>query len=190
MMATAMLVSLVLAVLIYAPAGFVLSRMAAPIEYGADVEPFRRLDVILVNRWAYALTAPHRGEVVLYSPMSTSRLSDGNQFGHVQHRFEENEIIDRLIGLPRDRIVWDSGTLSINGTPVDWKPLIPERLPKHLDLTVPEGLYMVLPTTSVGAARAGESVTFWRYGGLVPVGDILGRPYLRVSPLSRFWLIR
>ena len=56
MMATAALVSLVLAVLIYFPAGQLLMRVAAPIEFATDTDLFKRLDVVLVNRWAFALT--------------------------------------------------------------------------------------------------------------------------------------
>jgi hypothetical protein len=190
MMATAMFVSLALAVLIYAPAGFLLSRMAAPIEFAHDAEPFRLYDVVLVNRWAYALTSPGRGAVVVYSPLSLSRVGYGDQFGHVRYAFEENELIDRVVGLPGDHVVWDAGKLAINGAAVDWKPLIAERLPAHLDLTVPADRYLILPTTSGRAMAAGGSETFWRSSSMIPVRDILGRAYLRISPLSRLWLIR
>src|SRR5262249_6605827 len=73
MMATAALVALVLAVLVYIPAGQLLMRVAAPIEFAADAPPFARSDVVLVNRWAYALTEPRRGDVILRSPENSSR---------------------------------------------------------------------------------------------------------------------
>ena len=71
MMAMAVVVSLVLAVLIYGPAGWSLTRVAAPIEYPYDAPPFQRSDVVLINRWAYALTAPRRGDVVRFSSSNT-----------------------------------------------------------------------------------------------------------------------
>jgi signal peptidase I len=190
MMATSALVSLLLAVFIYVPAGLLLTRVAAPFEFAGDAAPFQRLDVVLVNRWAYALWAPPRGDVVQFSPMNTSRLTDGNPGSHWRYAFEENEIIDRLIGLPGDHVVWDAGKLSVNGKQVEWKPLLPERLPGHLDVTVPRDRWLIFPTTSVAAVRAGGSETFWRNAGQVPVADITGRAYLRASPISRFWLIR
>jgi signal peptidase I len=190
MMATALVVSLVLGLFIYAPAGFALAHMAAPVDYGVDAEPFHRFDVVLVNQWAYGLTAPRRGEVVAIRPSNPSRVNLGYRFGHAQEVVLENELIDRLVGLPGDHVVWDSGVLSINGTPVSWKPLEPGRLPSHLDLTVPAEHYLILPSTSLAAVRSGGAETFWRYAGLFTAGEILGRAYLRVSPLSRFWFIR
>jgi signal peptidase I len=189
MMATAALVSLVLAVLIYAPAGWLLMHVAEPIEYAANAAMFERFDVVLVNRWAYALTAPRRGDVVRFSPLNTSRIAASYQVPGIRVAFEENEVIDRLIGLPGDRVVWDATKLSINGTPVSWKPLLPERLPRYLDLTVPKDRYLILPTTSVGAVRSGGAESFWKDASLIPERDILGRAYLRVSPISRFWFI-
>src|SRR5579864_3406905 len=61
MMATAAVVSLVLAVLFYVPAGQLLTRIAAPISFEDDAPPFERADVVLVNHWAYALSPPRRG---------------------------------------------------------------------------------------------------------------------------------
>ena len=109
--------------------------------------------------------------------------------GHVRFAYEENQLIDRLIGLPGDKVVWDKGTLSVNGTTVSWKPLLFERLPSHLEITVPEDRYLILPTTSAAATRRGR-LSFWKEAGLIPREDILGGAYLRSSPLSRLWFIR
>jgi signal peptidase I len=192
MMATACMASLVLASLIYAPAGWLLAyRLAAPIEYAHESPPFRRGDVVLINRWAYALTTPRRGAVVQFRPNVAGRVADPNQRAfHTRWAYEENELIDRLVGLPGDRVVWDGGKLAINGTPVSWRPLLPERLPPHLDITVPAGRYLILPTTSVAATNAGGGQSYWEFAGLFPGDDILGAAYLRVAPLSRAWLIR
>jgi len=191
MMAMAALVSLALAVLIYVPAGQLLMRIAAPIEYAADSPPFQRLDVVLVNHWAYALSAPRRGDVVLFSPINTTRVATGFQAINYRLAFEENQLIDRLVGLPGDRVVWDGGQLSVNnGKAVSWKPLLSERLPEHLDITVPNDRYLILPTTSVGAIRFGGAESFWKSASLIPRNDILGGVYLRLSPISRLWFIR
>jgi signal peptidase I len=191
MMAMAALVSLALAVLFYYPAGQLLMRVAEPIAFATDSPPFKRLDMVLVNRWAFALTAPRRGEVVAFSPLNTSRVRPpANQPPFMRLVYEENQLIDRLIGLPGDRVVWDGGKLSINGTAVSWKPLLFERLPKHLEISVPQGRYLILPTTSAGADNNGGAESFWKTAGLIPEGDILGGAYLRSSPLSRFWFIR
>jgi signal peptidase I len=167
-----------------------LMRIARPIEYAADSPPFERSDVVLVNDWAYALRSPRRGDVVLFSPINTTRVVTGFQALFFRVAFEENQLIDRLVGLPGDRVVWDGGRLSVNGKAVSWKPLLSERLPEHLDITVPNDRYLILPTTSVGAIRAGGAESFWKFASLIPRNDILGGVYLRLSPISRLWFIR
>ena len=139
MMATAAFVFAGLSLLIYFPAGQVLMRMAAPIEYATDVPPFQRLDVVLVNHWAFALSDPRRGDVVLFSSDLVEPARGRTAILAFRFAFEENQVIDRLIGLPGDRVVWDGGKLTVNGTEVSWKPLLPERLPRHLDVKRPEG---------------------------------------------------
>jgi signal peptidase I len=176
-------------VLVYIPAGQLLIRVAAPIEFSIDTPPFKRLDVVLVNRWAFAVSSPRRGDVVLFSPLNTSRLRVADyQLAHAWFAFEENQLIDRLIALAGDHVVWDKGTLTVNGAPVTWKPLLFERLPPHLEITVPADRYLIWPTTSA-AASAGP-MPFWKDGSLIPGGDILGGVYLRSNPLSRWWFIR
>lgn len=190
MMVTTLLVSLILAVLVYVPAGQVLARVAAPIQYRYDAPPFERYDVVLINQWAYALTAPRRGDIVQFRPLNLTRQGTGDQALHARVVLEEDAAIDRIVGLPGDHVVWDDGRLSINGTTVAWRPLIPERLPKHLDMTVPEGRYMILPTASVGAVNAVGGELFWKYASMIDAGNILGRAYLRVSPITRYWFMR
>ncbi len=192
MMALAFVVSLVLALFIYGPAGWLLARrLAVPIEYAHDAPPFQRDDVVLINRWAYALTSPQRGDVVQFRPNGAARVADPNQRAfHRRLIYEQDELIDRIVGLPGDRVVWDAGKLTINGTPVAWTPLLPKRLPPHLDITVPDGFYLILPTTSIGAADAARPEAYWTFAGLIGRNDILGIAYLRVAPLSRVWLIR
>ena len=67
--------------------------------------------------------------------------------------------------------------------------MLPERLPNDLDVTVPKGCSMILPTTSLAAANAVGGEIFWNISSVIPEENILGRAYLRVSPLSRFWLM-
>jgi signal peptidase I len=191
MMAMAAMVSLVLAVLIYVPAGQMLMRVAAPIVYEHDATPFRRLDVVLINRWAFAMSSPRRGDVVQFRPTNLIRRGPAIQTAlHMRLLYEEDELIDRIVGLPGDRVVWEAGKLIVNGTPVSWAPLLPERLPRHLDIAVPPDRYLILPTTSASALQVGGSDSFWKGSGLIPKGDILGGAFLRIGPITRLWFIR
>src|SRR5262249_46787381 len=118
MMAMAAMVSLVLSVLVYLPAGQLLMQVSAPIAYAHDAAPFRRFDVVLINRWAFAMSSPRRGDVVQFRPTNLISRGPAIQALNVRLLYEETELIDRIVGLPGDRVVWDAGKLSVNGTPV------------------------------------------------------------------------
>jgi signal peptidase I len=190
MAATALFVFAVLSVSIYFPAGQVLMRMAAPIEYSADVPPFKPLDVVLVNHWAFAVTNPRRGDVVFFTPIGTARRMTGPNLGHIRYGVDENEVIDRVIGLPGDQVVIHEGKVTVNGAKYAWASLRPERLPPHLEISVPKDRYLIFPTTSISAIDAGTPEAYWKMAGLIPESDILGGVYLRLSPITRFWFIR
>jgi signal peptidase I len=191
MLATAAVVGLTLGILVYYPAGQLLMRVAAPIEYSADSPPFKRFDVVLVNRWAHALGGPGRGDVVLFRPTRPMRIGAAATFiPFIRHAFDENELIDRVLGLPGDRVVCDEGKISVNGVPVSWAPLIPERMPPHLEIAVPRGHHLILPTTSAAAIGTPDPRSLEGYIGLVPTANLLGGVYLRLSPIWRLWFIR
>ncbi len=158
-------------------------QVAAPIEFATDTPPFKRLDVVLVNHWAFALTSPRRGDVVLYNPRNSmrSRADDNLNPGHARFAFEENQLIDRVIGLPGDRVVWDQGKLSVNGEAVSWKPLLPDRLPAHLEITVPLDRYLIL-ADDLGGGNSGRRFRVVLEGcGVDPPGRNPGR---RLSALE------
>ena len=189
MVATAVLVSIVLGLFLYMPAGWVLSRTAATREFDQAAPPFARGDVVLFNRWAFALRSPRPGDVVLFHPANGATVPGKAGPAFVRWRIRENELVDRVVGGPGDRVRWEDGRLTINGVAASWKPLIPSKLPGDLEITVPEGRYLILPTTSQ-AMNAGVPASQWEQFGLHPAGDILGVAYLRLHPLTRLWFIR
>jgi hypothetical protein len=188
MVLTSMLAALVLGTLVYGPAGWVLSHVAASREFDYGAPPFQRFDIILVNNWAYLLSSPRAGDVVEFRPNWTASVRDPNVGLHMQYVYTEEEVIDRIAGAPGDHVVWENGTLNVNDQAVSWKPLVPERLPPRLDITVPADSYLILPTSSVGAGRLVSSEA-WKSRGLVRASSIMGRAYLRLQPLSRLWFM-
>lgn len=189
MMATAGVVSVALALLVYVPAGWVLTRLASPVHYDHDAEPFRRLDVVLVNRWAFAWRGPRLGDVVLFRPTIGANVAADYTYPRTRLLIDENALIDRVLGRPGDRVIWDRGKLSVNGAPVPLGPLISRKLPPRLAVNVPAGRYLILPTSS-RAMREGHDALYWTTVGLVAAEDIEGGAFLRNSPFSRFWIIR
>jgi hypothetical protein len=168
-----------------------MSNVAAIREYGVTSPPFERSDVLVYNRWAYAWREPRPGDVVLFHSTGnpTVRLPPDANRPYRRGVLREYEVVDRLLAGPGDRVVWDKGTLSVNGAAVPWTPLIPSKLPAHLEINVPRGNYLVLPTSSLGTS-AETPIQQWEWGGLLTRDDILGGVYLRLHPLSRLWFIR
>ncbi len=188
-MARAALVSAVLAIGVYAPVGWVLSGVAATRRFHYDAPPFERSDVVLFNRWAFAARPPRPGDVVLFEAATNRILAPGLGAWPVRQLILETECVDRVLGGPGDQIHWKDGKLSINGVGVPWTPLVPWKFPGELKFTVPSARYLILPSTSRVALGAVPAVQ-WERIGCHPAEEILGRVYLRLSPLSRFWFIR
>ena len=162
------------------------SRLASPIRFEELAGPFQPRDVVLTNRWAFWLRTPRRGDVVAFQPRwGATTASDYAGLAatlHMRLRVEENLLVDRLVGLPGDHVVWENHSLTVNGEPAR-PPLVPGRLPPKLEITVPSGRYLVLPSTS----RVPD--VDWTIG-MVEIDHIEAGVFLRISPLSRFWIIR
>jgi hypothetical protein len=188
---TTALVALVLSLAVYAPAGWLLGHVASVREFDNASEPFERFDRVVVNEWAFGGRGPRPGDVVLARPPIAQRIPNGSALAAgVRFVLEENELVDRVLAGPGDRVAWDkkTDTLEVNGSPVRWRPLLPQRLPARLEITVPEGRYLVLPTTSQATIQ-GVSADFWKVSGCLTRGEILGGVYFRL-PVWRLWFVR
>src|SRR5271157_170727 len=185
---TSLLAALVVGVFLYWPIGWAASHVAAVREYSYDSTLFRQSDVVLINEWAFLLREPRPGDVVLYETNFATGIRVGTAF-HVQYMLRENEAVERVVGGPGDHVLWDHGSLSINDSPVTWTPLLPQRLPARLEITVPENSYLILPSTSQASNFDGSSEG-WKARSLARREQIEGTAYLRLQPLYRLWLIR
>jgi signal peptidase I len=188
MVLTSLLAALVLGVFLYWPIGWAASHVAAVREYRYDSPLFRQSDVVLINEWAFLLREPRPGDVVLYETNFVTGVHVGGAF-NARFVLGENETIERVVGGPGDHVLWDHGSLTINDSPVAWTPLLHQRLPDRLEITVPENSYLILPSTSQASTGDGSSQA-WKARGLVSRERIEGMAYLRLQPLSRLWLIR
>src|SRR5271157_5380209 len=197
MVLTSLLAALVLGVFLYWPIGWAASHVAAVREYRYDSPLFRQSDVVLINEWAFLLRGPRPGDVVLYETNFVTGVPVGGALriftwaraANVRLVLGENETIERVVGGPGDHVLWDHGSLSINDSPVAWTPLMPQRLPDRLEITVPETSYLILPSTSQASNFDGSSEG-WKARSLARREQIEGTAYLRLQPLYRLWLIR
>jgi hypothetical protein len=177
------LVSLSLAMLVYWPAWWLLSRVVDPRNLQLSIEPFRAGDVV----WVSHLGTPGIGRVVLYDmPESVASVHEG----HVRYVRLEGERIDRILAGPGDDVRWGHHQLLVNGKPSLLRPIGDlSRLPAELHLKVPDHQYCIVPSTTIGLTST-DPLPEWTAASCVPAGNIRGRVYARPYPPGRFHIFR
>lgn len=133
---------------------------------GESMEPTLHTDeYLLVEKISYRLHEPRRGDVVVFK----------------YPRDEQENFIKRVIAIPGDTVEIDSGRVSINGQPIVEPYLL--QLPREsMPLTeIPEGKLFVLGDNRL---NSNDSRAF----GMVSMGEVLGRAWLRYWPIDQFIL--
>ncbi|WP_329569897.1 signal peptidase I [Streptomyces sp. NBC_01361] len=131
-----------------------------------SMEPALRVgDRVLVNKLAYRFGAePQRGDVVVF---------DGTGY------FGDADYIKRVVGVGGDHVVCcdSKGRIGVNGEPVDESSfLYPGNTPSKVpfDLVVPDGTLFLLGDHR-GDSRDSRDYLGAPGGGMVPVGEVIGR---------------
>lgn len=174
-MARSVLVSIVLALVVYVPLGLLLMRVADPTVIHYSTAPFQTGDVLLVNHWA----KPRPGQVVMYEIPSVVQTNQRNRFVHFT-----GERMDRILAGPGDDVFWENGRLTVNGVASDRLPLNPAMAPKRLAVTVPDDHFLILATTTPYVGP-NDAESMWLSLSLVSPDRLMGRVYARTHPLSR-----
>lgn len=141
---------------------------------GASMEPnFHNGQYILTNKVEYKLHEPQRGDVVIFkSPKN-----------------KDVDYIKRIIGKPGDRVMLKGGMFYVNDIKVEEPYLAPGTyisagsfLREGEEIVVPKGEYFV-----AGDNRGHSSDS--REFGPIPLGDFIGRAFLRYFPVSEAGII-
>jgi hypothetical protein len=143
--------------------------------------------VVVYNPSAYYWSAPEVGDVVIYDlpPVRMNVVArEGAQIYDVQ-----GLRLDRIVAGPRQKLEWSEGRLLLDGRPTSHLPLNPAGLPRRLELSVPKDRYLILPSTDPLLPRDAGSGE-WAQVSIVAHERLLGKVYLRRSPLSRFRRVR
>jgi signal peptidase I len=142
--------TLVLAAVLYLIIQTLTARIK--VESTSMLPTLRANDYVVVNKLAYKLSEPKRGDVIVfkYPP-------DPTQIPYLK----------RVIGLPGDQVHIAGGRVSINGVLLN-EPYIKVSTNQGGDYTVPEGSLFVL-----GDNRNGSSDS--RAWGMVPLGNVIGK---------------
>jgi signal peptidase I len=142
--------TLLLAVVLYIIIQSLTARIK--VESTSMVPTLSTNDYVVVNKLAYKLGAPKRGDVIVfkYPP-------DPTQIPYIK----------RVIGLPGDQIHIAGGRVSINGVLLN-EPYLKVSTNGGGDWTVPEDSLFVM-----GDNRNGSSDS--RAWGMVPLGNVIGK---------------
>ena len=145
-------------------------------------------DRVMVNKLAYRFGEPARGDVIVFdSPLVPH--DDGESFlGAVVRNIGEalgvstpdTALIKRVIATGGETIEIRGNTVYIDGVAIDEPYLRPgSQMPAFGPVTIPEDEVFVM------GDNRNQSEDSRRFG-TVPVGDIIGRAFLRVWPPSRW----
>lgn len=173
---------MVLVALIYYPAGYLLGRVASAQQFAMNAPPFAVGDVLLTNPSAYAWSDPQPGDVVQYSVPYRETRMPGRLYRLGGDR------IDRILARAGQKVTCREGKLFVDGEASPWLPLNPARVPRDLEITVPNGCYLIIASTD--PVIEGLPPNLWQAASVIPRAQILGRVYWRTQPLWRFGPIR
>ena len=156
--------TLVLAVVLYFGINAVSARVRVD---GFSMRPtLQDGEYILVNKLAYKLGQPQRGDIVVFKfPVNP-----------------EEDLIKRVIGLPGDTVSVQDGVLSINGVVVD-EPYINAPPAYNGTWIVEEGDLFVLGDNRNDSRDSHQ----W---GLLPIENVIGRAVLIYWPPNEWQVIQ
>lgn len=156
---------------------------------------------VAVNRLAYRIGEPRRGDVVVFDGAGTfapesTEPSTGNpaeafltELGRTVGLVPppDTVFVKRLIGVGGDRVQCcnEAGKLMVNGVPIDEPYIYPGDVPSEqpFDVQVPEG-YMWLMGDHRSASADSRAHLGGPGGGMVPVDKAIGRVTYVIWPLS------
>jgi hypothetical protein len=135
------IVAIGLAVAVYLPAGWLLQRLATPVNIALPMRDFNAGDVVWYSQSAN-LTA---GDLVLYEvPMTRANIRGVTLYPTVYQI--EGDRINRLVAVAGQTVRIDkSGTLLVDGQPSPWQPSAECILPVEKDILVRPEHVFILP---------------------------------------------
>lgn len=136
-------------------------------------------DVVLVNRIAYLVGDPQRGDVVVIRPPSTLCANASVRTPNCQ------PLIKRVIGLPGEVVKIRRGVVLIDGLPLEEPYIIPENFCDYScdsQFILGVGEYLVLGDNRLRSYDG-------HYFGPIKRDSIVGQAWLRYWPLERFQFI-
>lgn len=161
----------------------------------SSMEPTLQVsDRVLVNKLAYSLRDPRRGEVAVFTEHEggtestglLDRVTDAVSAGLGLPRDGERDFIKRIIGLPGDTLAMRDGMVYINGEPLPESTasnggyLSAKDMSEFGPVTVPEGHYFMMGDNRPRSADSRVGL------GAIPREDLIGRAFVIIWPPAHF----
>ena len=144
------------------------TTIQSSIVLGSSMEPsLNDGQRLIVNKAVYHFRDPQRGDVVIFHSPSSYKT----------------DYIKRVIGLPGDTIEIRSGTVSVNGSPLDESYIKASPNYSYGPFVVPEDNYFVLGDNR---NNSNDSHTGWT----VPEQSIIGKAWLSIWPPGEWGTVR
>lgn len=155
--------TIVLAVILY----FGINAISARVRVdGFSMTPtLQNGEYVLVNRLAYKLDTPQRGDIIVFLIPTT----------------QEQELIKRVIGLPGETVSIRQNEVLIDGLPLQ-EPYIAQAPLYNGEWTVPEGHLFVLGDNRNGSSDSHQ----W---GMLPMENVIGKALIIYWPPPEWKLI-
>lgn len=164
---------------IYLPLGFLVSRVATPIQITQSIPGFMRGDVLWYNR--SAVIEP--GDLVYYEvPQTTITGQLAN--GHAANFVFQNRWINRVAAVAGQEVAWKDGQLLVDGQVSPWQGRAEFGMGADEPFEVPAGQVLILPDSLISEGVQLNAAT-WRHLSQVPRSQVLGRVYFRSAPVGR-----
>jgi len=145
-------------------------------------------DRVMVNKLAYRFGEPERGDVIVFDSPLVPHDGGESVVGSIVRNVGEalgistpdTALIKRVIAVGGETIEIRGDTLYVDGVALD-EPYLREgsRMDAFGPLTIPDGEVFVM------GDNRNQSEDSRRFG-TIPVGDIIGRAFIRVWPPSRW----
>ncbi len=172
---------------VYVPLAWLVGQVASPQRIRMNALPFEAGDVLLVNRTTLRWFSPQAGDVVQYEiPRTTvTRRTHGGLNAQV---VITGSHIDRILAVGGQQVDCRDGVFHVDGKPSGLRPLNPQWTSCLPELKVPEGQYLIVPSTNP-YMTPNVTPSVIREIGLVSRSRLSGRVYFRTQPLTRFGFI-
>lgn len=145
-------------------------------------------DRVMVNKLAFQLGEPERGDVVVFSDPGEPEAEESIPEMVIRSVLEavgirtrgRDDLIKRVVGLPGETISISDNQVHVNGSPIA-EPYL------DIDITMPEAGPFEVGNDEVFVMGDNREFSFdSRRFGNIPYEDLVGRAFLIIWPVSNF----